>query len=470
MTLANAIHQQNGLRYITGLLQLHSSAGRQRMLSQKFFTDTTGLEKELNLLSGMVERLKDTEYQGAFISIIQGLMQLHDIQATLNNLDGRNVLDDIELFEIKRFALIADEIGKQLKMLDYNDIKLPSLNDVVELLDPEGNRTAHFFIYAAYSEKLAQLRNKLKAAEDPQSDEAHVLHEKCIELEDSIRQELSAKLWALHSDISLAWQGVAELDFIMARARLAIDHHLVQPKISEEVTTFKGLFHPQVKAVLEQENRTFQPWDISLYPAPCLITGANMAGKTVLLKTLALNQYLFQFGFYVAAASAEMVTVEKIMTGIGDEQSELSGLSSFAAEMLNIQSIIASARAGNKLLVLIDEPARTTNPHEGIAIANALIDLLEKLNVRSLITTHYSGLQTHCRKLRVKGLSFPRNSEPITVANINRYMDYSLMEHSHDEVPREALQIAQILDIDSELIRRAKHYADQNEKNIVEFL
>lgn len=436
------------------------------MLSQVFMTEPDALSQEFNLLSGMVERLKNPEYQGAINSMVQGLMQLHDIQGTLNNLGGRTVLDDIELFEVKRFALIADDISKQLKILDYSGIEIPTLNDVVELLDPEGNRTAHFFIYSAYSGKLAQLRKKHKAIEDSHSQEAHTLHEKCIEIEDTIRQELSAKLWAFHADIARAWQGVAELDFIMARAKLSMDYGLVQPKITEEVTTFTGLFHPQVKAVLDQQNRAFQPWDITLYNAPCLITGANMAGKTVLLKTLALNQYLFQFGFYVAAASAEMVAVEKIMTGIGDEQSELSGLSSFAAEMLNIQSIISSARSGSKLLVLIDEPARTTNPHEGIAIANALIDLLEELNVRSLITTHYSGLQTDCRKLRVKGLSFPQKSEPITVANINQYMDYSLMEHTHDEVPREALQIARILGIDPELTLRAKQYADRNEKTL----
>lgn len=466
MTLGNAIHQQIGLRYITGLLKLHSSAGRQRMLSQTFVTDAAGLEKEFNLLSEVVECLKKPEYQDTINNIVQGLMQLHDIQGTLKNLSGRNVLDDIELFEVKRFALISEEIGKQLNILNYSGINIPPLHEVIELLDPENNRTAHFFIYSAYSEKLAQLRKKHKAMDDPQSEEALVLQQKCIELEDTIRQELSAKLWAFHSDIAHAWQDVAELDFIMARARLAIDHHLVQPKISQEVTTFTGLFHPQVKALLEQENRTFQAWNIRLHKAPCIITGANMAGKTVLLKTIALNQFLFQFGFFVAATFAEMVPVDKIMTGIGDEQSELNGLSSFAAEMLNIQSIISSARSGSKLLVLIDEPARTTNPQEGIAIANALIDLLEALNVRSLITTHYSGLQTDCRKLRVKGLSFPKNSEPITVANINHYMDYSLMEHTIDEVPREALQIAQILGIDPELTSRARKYADQNEKTL----
>jgi len=466
MNFGKAIYQQNGLRYIIDLLQLHSSAGRQYMLDQLFMAEPGLLKKEFELLSAMVERLKNEQYLSAVNSIVSHLQDLHGIQGTLNNLIGRAVLDDIELFEIKRFGLIAAEIRKQLKTLDYCGIEIPDLLEVVELLDPEGNRSHHFFIYAAYSEPLAALRKKRKVLQDQQSEEALDIYQQCVELEDKIRKGLSEKLWTFHTAIKQAWKAVAALDFMMARARLAIELDLVQPQISEETTTFNGLFHPQVKSLLEQQKRKFQPWEINLYNAPCLITGANMAGKTVLLKTVALNQYLFQFGFFVAATSAEIVPVERIMTGIGDEQSELNGLSSFAAEMLNIQSIIAQARAGSKLLVLIDEPARTTNPHEGIAIANALIDLLQSLQVRSLITTHYSGLKTSCRKLRVKGLYFPKNSEPVTVANINQYMDYSLVEHKSDEVPREALQIAQILGIDKELTDRARYYADQNEKKL----
>jgi len=466
MNLGKAIHQHNGLRYIIDLLQLQSSAGRQRMLLQPFISDPVALEKEFELLSEMVERFKNYHYLGVISAIVQRLQDLHDIQGTLNNLSGKAVLDDIELFEIKRFGLLADEIRKQLKVLDYNGIAIPDLTKVVEILDPEQNHIPHFFIYDAYSELLSALRKKRKALKDQQSEEAIQIHQQCIEIEDEIRKGLSAKLWVFYADINQAWQAVAELDFMLARARLAIDLDLVRPQISNDLSSFTGLFYPQVKALLEQQKRRFQPWNISLHKAPCIITGANMAGKTMLLKTIALNQYLFQFGFFVAAASAEIVPVERIMTGIGDEQSELSGLSSFAAEMLNIQAIIAQARAGKKLLVLIDEPARTTNPHEGIAIANALIDLLESLQVRSLITTHYSGLKTNCRKLRVKGLHFPANSEPITVANINQYMDYSLVEHKSDEVPREALQIAQILGIDKALTDSAKLYADLNEKKM----
>ena len=466
MNLGKAIHLNNGLKYIIELLQLQSSAGRQRMLLQSFMSDPVALEKEFELLSEMVERFKNYKFLGVISAIVQCLQDLHDIQGTLNNLSGKAVLDDIELFEIKRFALLAYEIGKQLKELEYHGIVVPDLTKVVEILDPEHNRSPHFFIYSSYSESLADLRKKRKALKDQQSEEALNMHQQCIEIEDKVREELSAKIGRFYAEIAKAWQAVAELDFMLARARLAIDLDLVKPQISAEESSFSGLFYPQVKALLEQQKRQFQPWNIKLYNAPCIITGANMAGKTMLLKTIALNQYLFQFGFFVAAASAEIVPVEKIMTGIGDEQSELNGLSSFAAEMLNIQAIITQARKGKKLLVLIDEPARTTNPHEGIAIANALIDLLESLQVRSLITTHYSGLKTNCRKLRVKGLHFPENNEPITVANINQYMDYSLVEHKSDEVPREALQIAQILGIDKTLTDGAKIYADLSEKKM----
>lgn len=466
MNLGKAIHKQNGLRYIIELLQLQSSAGRQRMLQQPFISDVSALEKEFDLLAGMVERVKNYNFSAAIGAILQYLQELHDIQGTLNNLGRKAVLDDIELFEIKRFALLAVEIRKQLKILEYSGINVVDLTRVIEILDPEQNRSPHFFIYNAYDEVLAEKRKMRKAIKDQQSEEAVQIHQECIEIEDKIREKLSTDLGAYYADMSSAWQAVAELDFVLARARLAVDLELIEPQIGTEESLFTGLFYPQVKALLEQQKRHFQPWDIKLYNAPCIITGANMAGKTMLLKTIALNQYLFQFGFFVAAASAEIVPVEKIMTGIGDEQSELNGLSSFAAEMLNIQAIIAEARAGKKMLVLIDEPARTTNPHEGLAIANALIDLLELLKVRALITTHYSGLKTSCRKLRVKGLNIPPKNEVVTVANINQYMDYSLVEHQDDEVPREALQIAQILGIDKTLTDGARNYADINEKKM----
>lgn len=464
MKLGNAIHHINGLRYLTEMLPLQSAAGRRRMLAQELMTEPDDLDLAFHLLAEMLQRIEKEEFNSLFKELAQNLHQVHEIQGTLLNLKGRNTLDDIELFEIKRFALIANKIQTLLKAIDYQLINIPPLDAVIELLDPEGDRVAHFFIYPAYHPDLKILRQRHKEALNTQDEEAHQLYLQCMALEDEIRQQLSEQLITHVEALSEAFHGIAGLDFLLARAALALQLGLTRPQIAKEITVVEGLFNPEVKAMLAESGKTYQPVSLQLTDAPCLLTGANMAGKTVLLKTLALNQYMFQYGFYVAASRAEMVPVEEIMLGIGDDQSEVSGMSSFAAEMINIQRFIDRAKINNKILLLIDEPARTTNPQEGIALVNALIERLDSLKVRSLITTHYSGLQTHCRKLRVKGLNLPSGMEILTVANLNTYMDYTLIEDQSYEVPMEALKIAKMLGVEHKLIETAQKFLSKNQQ------
>jgi DNA mismatch repair ATPase MutS len=255
-----------------------------------------------------------------------------------------------------------------------------------------------------------------------------------------------------------ALESVAYLDILLAKALQANALNLCKPVMVSENTFYEALFNPPLKDLLAKQNKKFQPIDICLYESPCLITGANMAGKTVVLKTIALAQYLFQFGFFIPAVKAEIVPMEDVMLSIGDNQSEMNGLSSFAAEMLNVNTIIKAVHSKKKILALIDELARTTNPDEGKAIVNATIDILEAGNIRSLITTHYSDLNSSCRRLRVKGLITEQMTEDINIQNINDYMDYSLVENNDDVVPMEALRIAAILGIDEDLLERADQY------------
>lgn len=466
MKLGNAIHHIHGLRYLCELLPLQSAPGRRRMLAQAFLTEPEALEFAFHQQDEMLVRLENKEYSLIFKELGQALHQIHEIQGTLSNLKGGNTLDDIELFELKRFALLAHKMNELLQQIDYHTVNIPSLEEVIELLDPEGNRMAHFFIYSAYHPELKMLRQRQKEASNLQNGEGHQLVLHCMAIEDQIRQQLSEQLKEYLEAISTAYHSAAHLDFLLARATLALQLGLVRPEISKEKTVFQGLFNPEVKALLEASGRVYQPVSLELTSEPCLLTGANMAGKTVLLKTIALNQYLFQYGFYVAAGKAQLVPVEEIMLGIGDDQSELSGMSSFAAEMINIQRFIERAKVSNNILLLIDEPARTTNPQEGIALVNALIHRLDSLKVRSLITTHYSGLQTHCRKLRVKGLNLPQGMEILTVANLNSYMDYTLIEDQSDEVPMEALKIAQMLGVEPLLIETAQQFLLKNQNKL----
>ena len=203
-------------------------------------------------------------------------------------------------------------------------------------------------------------------------------------------------------------------------------------------------WHPEVQAILRAKGREFQRVDFDYRAGiPATVIGANMGGKTVALKTMCLIQYLYQFGFAVPAASATLTPFDEIRFCIGDEQSEKTGLSSFAAEMQRIDRAIAAVEQGSRVLVLVDEPARTTNPVEGTALVEALlVRLADRPNLALVMTTHYTvAHKGQC--WRVRGL---------VPGTKGRSMDYRLEKTSSHEVPHEALNIARELGIDARWI------------------
>lgn len=446
------------MKFMVGNLALCSAAGRRLLLSQEMMTDIHQIEEEMERLSGVVAIVNEERLSEPVGGLRHTLSELHDIHGTIENLANATVLDDIGLFEVKHFCLLSETVRQYLAQTGCTIVELPDLEEVIGLLDPENQRLSQFYIYPAYSPELAILRKRQQALRIENPAQAEILRQKCLDIEDKIRQQLSVRLFLKAEVLRQALESLALLDILFAKALQAIKQGMCRPQVVKHTTEYHGLFNPLIKHVLEQQGKVFQAVDIKLDSSPCLITGANMAGKTVLLKTVALAQYLFQFGFFIPAASASIAAVDDILFSMGDEQSELNGLSSFAAEMLNINEILLAARSGKKLLALIDEPARTTNPEEGRAIVNAITALLEKLCVNSLITTHYSNITANCRKIRAKGLVTGVMNERLTVNNINDYMDYALLEHGADDVPHEALHIASILGIDAELIEQAGRY------------
>ena len=248
---------------------------------------------------------------------------------------------------------------------------------------------------------------------------------------------------------------MAYADFLLAKADLAIRWELSQPEIGESIV-YKDLVNPRLQERNEKAHLRYQPVDIALPQGVCLITGANMAGKTVLLKSVGTAQLMAQCGMYVPANKATIRLVEGVVSSIGDEQDEMNGLSSYASEIIKISHIIDTCRS-HEMLVLIDEPARTTNPVEGKALVQAIIKILNPMRSITLITTHYGQLGAQCRKLRVKGFVEDMSDVPLTPQSINRFIDYSLTEDQSDNVPHEALRIATILGCDGELIALAQN-------------
>ena len=440
MQLKDHIESPCGLRYVFEQLELQAGYTRRWMLDMPMMRTGEEIAQSYAVLRYFVEFVEqvDTPYINTLQFRLQGLK---DIRTTIKNLGQQAVLDDIELFEVKHLAMLSADVAERMHANGLDRaISVPDLNQVITILDPDGLKMATFYVYDSYCQKLRDLRSQMRQHPEQQEE----LLVEAAEIEEGVRRDLSKQLHPFAKALEAAQVALAKIDLNLAKALQMRQLGLCFPTISnDDVTRYEGMFHPQVKDALEKTKKQFQPVTLEFGLKPTLITGANMGGKTVVLKTLTLCQYLFQYGFGIPAQSAEIAVKDEIFFCIGDEQSIEKGLSSFAAEMKNIDAVIQASRSDRKIVALIDEPARTTNPTEGTALVSALVKVLADKRLNLVMTTHYDIEPTDAHCLRVKGFE-------------NGTMNYELVEVQDGEVPHEALNIAESLGIDKEWIDTAR--------------
>ena len=457
MKIKEAIERISGFKYVIDALDIQSSAGRRMLYALPFLKVSEEIVSEIDKTEWLLKGMREEAFFQKVALIQMKIGELRDIASTISRLKYSTPLDDIELFEVKHLAILADSIGKQVEELKLSFVAIPDLTNAIAILDPQGKKIPQFYIYDEYSPTLASIRSEIKKINisEGTDEEINALRLKEKEEEDVVRAALTEKLQPYTDLLKNTLKEIAMLDLLIAKANLTKELQLTKPTFTVGTTFLNGLFNPEIENSLQKQEKEFQPVSISIPAMPTLITGANMTGKTVLLKSIALIQVLAQFGFHVPASSANIVPVDRIVLCITDEQNELSGLSSFAAEMIRLNKIVKHINKGESLLVLIDELARTTNPTEGKAIVAGVLNFLSEHKVSSLITTHYT-IDTDCRKLRVKGFRLKDESVKIDIHNINNFIDYTLEESGQNEVPHEAIYIAKILGVSNELLQRIK--------------
>ena len=443
MQLRKLLDSPCGLRFMIDNLCTHSSYSRKIMLESSMMNDKNSIEKSYAVMKEFYEVVKNDENRNVIQSLQFKLCNLKDINHTISRLATSVVIDDIELYEVKSLALLSADVKNILEKISLDKIiAIPNLDDVVKILDPDGLRIVTFYIYDSYSEELASLRKKLKEKDVYQEE----IYNEVMRIEDEIRAELSSKLKPYSEAMTSALNALADVDVNIAKSLQMKELGLCFPTISSNnISSYKGIFHPEVKSILEKEKREYQKVDIDFGLKPLIIMGSNMGGKTIVLKTLAMCQYLLQFAFGVPATSADMMIYDEIFCLTTDDQSINKGLSSFAAEMKNIDAVIKASQQDKKILALIDEPARTTNPTEGTALVSSLVKLLQDREMSLVIVTHYNIKTYNNKCLRVKGL-------------IDGKMNYELVETHEGEVPHEALNIAETLGIEPQWIEMAKEF------------
>lgn len=462
MKIKELIKQDAGFQYIIDSMEFMSAAGRRKALNTEFSTDAGSLQAEWHRLSKAVEATKEYKFKKPYIDLRHCLMCLHDLQGTLASLANHTSLSEVELFEIKNLAMLCRTAKGGIEGLGMSEeLPLPNLDVAFDLLDPDHTGIANFYIYDSYDERLTPLRRELNALQTSDGDPVRIseLLTQQNEIQDAVCMRLSDQLTQWTDILVTGMEQMAYTDYLLAKADLAIRWELTQPEIGETIE-YKNLVNPRLKERNEKARMRYQAIDITLQNGVCLVTGANMAGKTVLLKSLSTAQMMAQCGMFVPAEKATVRLVEGVATSIGDDQDEMNGLSSYASEIIKISNILSDCRK-REMLVLIDEPARTTNPTEGKALVQAIIKLLETMQSVTVITTHYDHLGAACRRLRVRGFVEDMADVPLTPQNINRFIDYSLTEDQSDNVPHEALRIATILGCDNDMITIAKEMLNQ---------
>jgi hypothetical protein len=108
-----------------------------------------------------------------FSHLCQQIHQLNNIAPTLLSLENGAVLDDIQLFEIKKTAILTDVIAQDISKLGISWLIYSPMSEIVNILDPEQTHIPHFYVYSAYDEELACLREKMKATDDTQEMETY---------------------------------------------------------------------------------------------------------------------------------------------------------------------------------------------------------------------------------------------------------------------------------------------------------
>lgn len=188
---------------------------------------------------------------------------------------------------------------------------------------------------------------------------------------------------------------VAELDFVRAKARYAVETDASMPSLSEgpELEWYHAC-HPELLLSLRRQGREIVPLDIVLTPQARLlvISGPNAGGKSVCLKTVGVLQYMLQCGLLPPVHdNSHFGIFTDIFVDIGDDQSIEDDLSTYSSHLRNMKTIVGRGRRGS--LVLIDEFGGGTEPQIGGAIAQAILHRFADLGLWGVVTTHYQNLK-----------------------------------------------------------------------------
>ncbi|MGA8529058.1 MAG: DNA mismatch repair protein MutS [Acidobacteriaceae bacterium] len=291
--------------------------------------------------------------------------------------------------------------------------------------------------------------------------------ERCVEIEKRLFADLRRRIVENASRIRRTSTAVAEIDLVANFAHLAALRNYTRPRIeSAPILEIVSGRHPVIERLMDESGDTrFIPNDLYLdagdstsAPNLLLITGPNMGGKSTYLRQAALLVILAQAGSFVPADRMTYGLVDRVYTRIGASDNLARGRSTFMVEMTETATILNTATP--RSLILLDEMGRGTSTFDGLALAWATLEYLQRhIGARALFATHYHELTLLAEEFpRLKNLHVSVRESPQGIVFLHR-IEQGAANRSY------GIDVARLAGLPPAVIQRARQVLKQHERS-----
>jgi DNA mismatch repair protein MutS len=397
----------------------------------------------LKIENTLVEEPPLTTKQGYLIrqGVFAELDELIELSTQSQNLLARMEADEREKTGISSLKIRYNNVfGYYIEITNTHKDKVPSYYQRKQTL-------ANAERYC--TEALIELERKVLTAQTKRGD-----------LEFEYFESLRREVLAAGSELMILAHECSELDVISSFAWLSLEEKYVRPQFSaKRDLILKSSRHPVVEQTVK---KNFVPNDIEVRSGACLLlTGPNMAGKSTIMRQVALTVILAQSGCFVPADQAVLPVFDAIFTRIGASDQLSEGLSTFMVEMTETAAMLKNSTA--KSLVILDEVGRGTSTFDGMCLAQSILEhLLSDVKPTTFFATHYHEL-TQLEN------SYPQiQNAHMTVADSNGEIRFL---HTLVKGPAKksyGIQVAELAGLPPVVVRRAKSLLKSIESQKVE--
>ncbi len=353
-----------------------------------------------------------------------------------------NILKKVSEKEYAREDIVTQRDGRFVI-----PVKVENKRNVAGIIHSSSSTGATVFIEPTES---INLNNELT--------ELHFEEKREIE---KILRELAQQLSGHTDELKANIEILSEIDFIQAKAKYAIETISVKPVLNKGILNLINAYHP----VLLQTHKRNEVVPLNLTIGKefntLVISGPNAGGKTVVLKTVGLNQLMLQSGILIPVnPESEYRLFDNIFISIGDEQSLENDLSTFSSHLKSIKEIVDNADENS--LILIDEIASGTDPVLGSALSASILKSFCQRNSTTIVTTHNSELKEFAYNTdRIENASLEFNIENLS-PNFNFITG----------VPGQSFtfEIARKFNFPESILSESHKYLDENESRLEDLL